>query len=171
MAGKRFIGHTLVVGITGTGKTTLVRKLAAELSRNKPVLVLTPCIDDDWSFASLVSSDLEFFSQVVFANKNCIVIVDEGAEMAGQFDKLAVPLASRTRHNGHICFFLAQRPTMINKSIRGNCRNLFCFQVSKDETIELNRLFVNDVVFEAPSLREGEYIAIVDRKTMRGKVF
>lgn len=166
-----FIGHTLVVGITGTGKTSLVKQLAQRIAgHDRPVMVLTPCPDDGWDFASYKTDDPVEFTRVVMANRNCVVIVDEGAEMAGRYDKETKPLATRSRHNKHTCFFIAQLPKDVNKTIRGNCRNVIAFKLSDEDAKILAKLFVADFS-KCPELPEGSYIAVLDREIQEGKVF
>ena len=65
------VGHSIVCGKTGFGKTTLVKKLTRKMNKNGiPVMVLTPFPQDpEWlSFAAVVTDITYTFVKTVFEN-------------------------------------------------------------------------------------------------------
>ncbi len=154
-------GHSLIVGVTMAGKTTLVKRLAGHFSNaGTPVIVLTAFKHDPWP-ADFVTDDPDEFMRVVFNHTRCLVIVDEAGEYAGQYDKTMMTLATRGRHNGHLCMFIAQRANMINRNIRVNCRNLFLFRSSKQDCELLANDFVADGLEGGSKLNDGECLAFL----------
>lgn len=159
------IGHTLIVGKTMSGKTTLAKKLVnGASSEGVPLLVLTPFAEDATWQADFVTDDPEKFLKMVFNTTRCQVVIDEAGETIGQFDKSMNKIATRGRHYGHQAFFIAQRPTMINVNTRTQCTNCFCFMQWGTESKELVKDFADALFVEAPNLKQGECIAKVGYK-------
>ncbi|MDH4379167.1 MAG: hypothetical protein QE263_04605 [Vampirovibrionales bacterium] len=154
-------GHSLVAGRSGFGKTTLVKGLAQRFSDGgTPVLVLTTFPQDSWP-ADYITDNPEEFIEKVFFHTGCFVVVDEGGEFAGQYNKTMSKLATRGRHNGHICVFIAQRATMINVNIRANCNNLFIFKSCVDDCKILANDFAVSDLTGASNLEPGKCIAVI----------
>lgn len=167
------MAHTLILGITESGKTTLAKKLAANYkARNVPVLVLEPFKSASWG-ADLITDDPRHFLKVVFSNKSCAVFVDEGGRMIGRYSKVMDDLATIARHYGHNSHFITQRAAQISTTIRDQCVNVFAFKQSADDGKILANRYVDDLFLSVPNLRQGEYIAKIgfDGKSFKSKVF
>lgn len=118
--------HTLIVGITGSGKSTIAKRMAEKAKRKgKGVLVFDPYLDE--YDAHLITSDLEEFEKYVKANKNCLCIVDEAGEVLerGKRDNW---LGTQTRHNGHDLVFICQVATMLSRPVRTSCSQVYAFR-------------------------------------------
>lgn len=165
-------GHSLFVGKTMHGKTQLAKRMARQFSDTGiPVLVLSTFAQDNWP-ADLITDDQEHFLEVVFSHTRCLVIVDEAGEFAGKYDKTMFKLATRGRHNGHQCFFIAQRAKMIHINIRTQCSNLFLFRSSNSDCQMLADDFAVDDLSEGARLPAGLCLALMHGKEPRKiKVF
>ena len=164
---QKHYGHWLVVGKTGMGKTLFAKRFLSGKPLTKvSKIVLTPeGVDPDWKKLQdiVILHNPDDFLELVFNSKNCIVVVDEGAEFIGKLDKHMLKLATRSRHQGHTCFFLAQRANMININIRTQCTNLVLFRsntydcdlLQKDLAIEGSMLLE-----QGPKLQHLEYILV-----------
>ncbi len=152
--------HTLIVGITESGKTTLAKKLSKKfVSEGFNVIVLTS-VFDEWPVGVIVYDDQEKFLKAFWASKRCVVFIDEGGETIGRFNKSMEQTATKGRHYGHTCFFMGQRATLINATVRGQCSQLFCFsQGSKDAEL-LAEEWNQPELKEAPLLRRGECFVV-----------
>ncbi len=123
--------HSLIVGASGTGKTTLARGLAdAALKAGRRVIVLDP-LRTRWPCNRLYG-DVEslFFDYSRFPPS--LIFIDESGTQAGRSvqDKL-VKLAIQGRHFGHIAIFIVQIPTRLCPDIRGQCTSLYLFRVAE----------------------------------------
>ena len=76
--------HTLVVGTSGSGKTTFARKLAiSALGKGRRVLVYDVMLTD-WPEGCEVFDDEHDFSQAAHRSRNALLIVDEAGEVIGR---------------------------------------------------------------------------------------
>jgi len=123
----------MILGITGSGKTTLARDIAATAKMKKRrVVVFDPFLHSEgntWS-CDFITADLDRFCAVVFNPKNqgLVVMIDE-AGTALDRDADYNRLATLSRHSKHDVYFIAQQPTMLLPVIRCNCDQAFIFRV------------------------------------------
>jgi hypothetical protein len=152
-----------------------VKQIARKtVDSGKAVLVLDPSpYKEEWEEigASFVSDNPQEFLQVVFANKQCMVIVDESGDMIGRYGGEMNQLATRGRHMGHQCYFITQRAKQIDTTVRANCENIIIFKQSLNDTKDLANEFVDPMLNEAHTLEKLEYIyKIGDNSSKKGKV-
>lgn len=161
------IGHTLVVGKTAHGKTTIVKKMVARCRKvhKMPVIVLTPFKGDDWGDADKYD-DPDLFIEEVFRRTGCVVVVDEAGDFIGRVGGVLNRLATRGRHYGHICFFIVQRALSVDINTRANCSNIFIFRSSSYDIKELARDFtqLEKTEFDPSNFNVGECLVIVGNK-------
>lgn len=158
--------HSKIIGMTESGKTTLAKQLSKEYQQRKiPVIVLDPLGDPGWSD----NPDSEYFYQTdnkavflsaVRASRSCAVFIDEAGESVGQYDREMYWLATRGRHYGHNCHFLAQRAQQIAKTVRDQCGRLYLFNCSLDDAKTLANEWNKPELKEAYTLKQGEFFAV-----------
>lgn len=139
------------------------------------ILVLDPTGYASLWDADFVTSDPHEFLDVVFASERCVVIVDESGDMIGRYGGEMNKLATRAAHNGHRCFFIAQRATQIDPTVRGNCENVITFAQAVPDAKQLAIDFVDDKLKEAVNLEKLQYMykigfnpVIVDKVNFAG---
>lgn len=159
--------------MTRQGKTTLALKLASNYkARGIPVLVLDPMELSRWG-ADFISDDPEKFADVVFKNTKCAIFVDESAEMIGRYGGVMKKIATRSAQFGHNAHFIVQRAVDMDRTMRDQCTNVFLFRSSRDDGIELSKVYVADAFRECHTLNKGEYLykteSMLDAK--RSKIF
>lgn len=168
------IGHFLIVGKTRYGKTTAGKQIAADFKKTGKGIVALSAMPEEWrQLADYATGDQDEFTFLAL-NKftNCLVIVDECSEMSGTYNKTTSRLFTRGRHRGHVCMAIGQCATQINPDIRRNCSSLILFKSSMDDCRILNQVFVDDAIFQAPTLQKGECIVIIeDQPAVRRAVF
>jgi GTPase SAR1 family protein len=152
--------HVLIVGTTGSGKTTIATRLASkDYNEGRLVFVLDPHADSRWNnCADIVTRDFEEFMKLAHENVNCTLIVDEAGRFCGNHDKESHWLATESRHNNHTAIFIGQRANMIATNIRGNCNTIFCFQTRIRDAEVYADDFCCDALEDAANLRKGECI-------------
>ncbi len=128
------MAHSLILGMTESGKTTLAKKLARDYkAKGIGVLVLDPMGDPEWC-ADFQTSDSEQFLEVLWSSRKCAVFIDEAGESVGQFDKVMQRTATKGRHWGHSCHYLSQRGAQIARTVRDQCSHLFLFTTALDDS-------------------------------------
>ena len=165
--------HTLITGITGSGKTTLAVRLAGVYKRKSiPVLVLDPFKSERWQ-ANFISDNPEQFLDVVFQMKNCAIFVDESGEMIGRWGGVMTKLATVSRNYGHNAHFICQRSKQLDINVRTQCENIFLFKQSFSDTKDIANEFVANELLKAHTLKKGEFICKVgiDGQVSKGKIF
>lgn len=152
--------HTLIIGQTMSGKTTLAVKISEIITKtqDRPKLVLDPNLDPRWN-ADFITDDAEKFRQIVKENTGCELIIDEGGETIGRYSKEMMFLGTRARHWGHRSTFICQRATQIDRNIRDQCSNIFAFSISVNDAKIFAEDFVDKKFLECPTLGVGQCIS------------
>lgn len=160
------MSHSLIVGMTESGKTSLSRKLASTLrSKGYGVLVYSPIDNSGWDCDILTGSIPEFLDHVK-KSRYCMIFIDE-ADMLFRDDPVSkLWLGTRSRHLGHSVFFITQRPQLLPVTVRGQCKNLFLFNCSADDAKKLSNEWNKIELREAHTLTQGEYFHIPKMGTL-----
>lgn len=169
------MAHTLIIGMTQSGKTSLARKLVQKhRKKGRLILVLDPLLDPAWKTAGAtwVTDDKEKFLDVVFRSTECVIVIDEAGEMIGRYAGEMKKLATKSRHYGHDAIFITQRAVDVDKSLRDQCAEVYAFLVSRRDSEVLAEEFVNDDCFQASEVKQGEFIKCSRFKpVIRSKLF
>ena len=150
--------HTLVVGTSGSGKTTFARKLAiSALGKGRRVLVYDVMLTD-WPEGCEVFDDEHDFSQAAHRSRNALLIVDEAGEVIGRSNYELFWLATRSRHLGASAVFITHRPSQLAPVIRDNCQVLILFASPSSTGKMLAEEFNMPALENCTMLRVGQYI-------------
>lgn len=151
------MAHSLILGMTESGKTTLAKRLADMYkARGISVIVLDPLGDPGWN-ADYKTSDVDEFLQTFWASRGCAVFIDEAGEAVGQFDKVMHRTATKGRHWGHSCHYLSQRGTQIARTVRDQCSHLFLFTTALDDSKTHANEWNKQELRNANTLPQGHY--------------
>lgn len=157
-------GHTLIIGQTECGKTTLAKQLAKQYAKaDIPIVVLDPLRDPEWP-TTLVFTKSEAFFQYVRDPKECrkcALFVDEAGISLNRYDDTLQWLTTTSRHHGHRSHLLAQRAEMVNKTMRSQCGTLITFAINPKDAKEYALDFnCEDIFHKAPSLERFQYMVV-----------
>lgn len=136
--------HTLVIGRTGTGKTTLVKQIVHKYNNNKiNTCVLTPIVESSWN-ADFITDNPDDFVKVLFDNDNCLGVVDEAGdkEIAGRYAGVMTKTATISRNFGHRMIYISQRAKMLDPNIRAQCTDIYVFYSSPNDIKDIDNEFV-----------------------------
>lgn len=165
------MSHSIIIGQTESGKTTLAKLLAAQYKAAGVGVIVFDAAHNDWQCDYQTANPVEFMETAIHS-RSCALFVDEAGKAVAWHNKGLVDVAAMFRHFGHFGHFIAQRPAMIAPSVRYNCKRMILFNVSAHDAKELNKEFSRPEILEAPNLKQGEYM-IISRfdEPIRGNVF
>jgi len=158
--GKR----TLIVGVSGSGKTVLAMRIAAHLYKcGRPVVVFDPFFKPGKWQADIITDSVEILYNISQhpKNNNMTFIIDE----AGEFflrDRRYNRIATLTRQKGHDVFFIAQRALQLQPAIRANCNEMYIFRQSAPDSEILARETACDNILQAKDLQKLEYLHFLE---------
>lgn len=152
--------HSLIVGMTESGKTTLAQQMAESYRANGiATLVLDPLQDPKWDTQYQYNDPAEFL-RVVKHSQHCAVFVDESGDAIGRYGGEMNQLATRGRHFGHNCYFITQRAQQLDTTVRAQCSYVYLFASSKNDCKILAEEFNEPEILAANKLGRGEYYKV-----------
>jgi hypothetical protein len=133
--------HVLIVGSSGSGKTNLAKRFAADaVTRGEAVIVYDPMMSAGWpEGAEKYTTPRRFFQRMMQA-QSAHVFIDEAKTLWNHDTKRADALLYQKRHQGLLFYVIGQRAEgMIPPNARNQCSRVFAFRQShKDsETLAL----------------------------------
>lgn len=147
--------HSLIVGMTESGKTTMGKKLCAmSHQKQRGTLVLDP-LHDTWQ-CDFKTADVDEFLRAFWASQCCDVFIDESGDMIGHYERAMIQTATRGRHWGHNVHFITQRGAQLSPTVRTQCRNLFLFNMAREDCELLAREWNKPELKDAALLPQGQ---------------
>lgn len=122
--------------------------------KGRGTLVLDP-LHGEWQ-ADIKTADVEEFLQAFWASKCCDVFIDEAGDAIGQYDRAMIQTATKGRHWGHNVHFVTQRGAQLSPTVRTQCRNLFLFNMAREDCEILAREWNKPELIEAALLPQGQ---------------
>lgn len=152
--------HSLIIGMTESGKTTLAKMLCRTLNNGgNKTAVLDPLFDDGWQ-CDFQTQNSDEFLRWAKSNRSAYLFVDEGSISIGRYNLPMQWLATMARHWGHSATFISQGLTQLPPAVRNNCSRLYLFtaadSVSKIAAEEFNKKELRD----AEALGRGEFLIV-----------
>lgn len=149
--------HSLIIGETGSGKTTTARDMADTFrASGVKIVVLDPWKGAAWN-ADYITDNADDLLATLKESRCCAVFIDECNTTLARNPKYDM-LAGAMRHYGHRCHFLAQRFSQVTPGIRDNCQTLLLFACGLDYARLAAKEYNDPKLLEAASLKEGYYI-------------
>lgn len=149
--------HTLTIGRTGSGKTTLWKINAGRLMRaGCPVLVYDP-IGNGYP-AHFRTNDIQALIDEAKRHNHAHLIVDESGLGVGQYPGEVQWLTTMARNWGHSTHLISQRATQLNKTVRLQCEAVYLFRSSDDDAASLAKDFTQPGLAQADKLGQYEYL-------------
>lgn len=164
----------LIPGKTGSGKTTLAKRLATDYQRaGRGVLVYDPMQDPAWrAIAEHVYANDDRYLAAVRQARSCMLIVDESPDMLEGRRPPGAWLATQARHLGHMAHFICRRPMDLAPTIRDQCTHLLVFRMGWTWARELAVEHAAPDVEAACTLPLGQYLyARPDGRTTRHRLW
>jgi DNA helicase HerA-like ATPase len=172
--------HTLICGVTESGKTTLAHLLAAEDARQKKEVIVfdpvgTQTAAGEWPDHVVMFTDKQKFLRYVARPTNpegTAVYIDEAADILSHDQRENEWLLTRGRHLGYSVTLVTQRPKLVSPSVRHQCARLFMFRLSQGDAREIGADYGHSG-FDKISLDQGDFLCVFSgrAKFTRANVF
>lgn len=171
--------HSLYVGVTLSGKTTLARAISRALrSRGQSVVVFDPMrtltAGGDWGEGAHIFDQEENFLTMMGDDRvlHTHVFVDEADMVFHHGRRENFWMLTRGRHYGFVMHLLTQRPQLVHPTVRHQCTRLYMFRLSVDDRVILGKEKGHDD-FDAYDLDQGEFVVAnsASREVARGNIF
>lgn len=162
------MGHTLFVGVTESGKTTMARHFArgyAALGHRIIVYdpVGTKTAGGGWPASAVMFSEVEPLFEYLERDdvNHAHVFIDEAGDFMGVSDKDKHWLLRRGRHKGFFVNIISQRPKMLAPNVRTQCNVAYMFRLSMNDADEIGADFGHSKLSNIVSkLDKGEYLRL-----------
>lgn len=136
--------HTAYYGVTQSGKTTLARRIARDLSEKGHVIIVhdpvgTLTLGGGWPESAIICGDEEELLSVL-EDDECPaahVFIDEAGDVFGHTQRYNSWLATKGRHFGLYLHIITQRPKMILPSVRNQVGRSYVFRLARDDMREV----------------------------------
>lgn len=131
--------HYALYGMSGMGKSTVAKGVAAKLAANRQrLIVFNPVGEDGWPKGALQAYTADQLEALLAdpANHGSPVFVDEARTLRKTQKPHHVfisELGTTGRHRGHTIFAISQFVTGIDPAIRWNCGRCYCFRLANIE--------------------------------------
>lgn len=144
--------------MTGTGKTSLLKWEIIPRFRKAGVksAVLDPLGDPSFK-ADFQTRNPDEFLAYSFKVQNHILIVDEGGQAIGRYNKPMLALATTVRHKGNFSFFVTHGVTDLAVTIREQCANVFIFATPRRNIELIADNWDQMELLKMPKLGPGEF--------------
>lgn len=151
--------HSIISGITSSGKTFLAKKLASSFKKQGRGVLVLDVLGDDWDCHFQTNSPSKFLA-VAKANTGCALFIDESSVSIGRGVEARQMhwLATMSRHWGHKAFFILQRINQIEPIIRSQCTEYFCFRGSASDSKILLEETGEECFLQVPKLAQFHFI-------------
>jgi energy-coupling factor transporter ATP-binding protein EcfA2 len=138
------MSHTLIVGVTQSGKTTLARHIARQLAKRKQnIIVLDPVgtltAGGGWPESAVIFSEESEFWKYIDRDDvgHAHVFIDESGDVLNLSRPENHWILRKGRHYGLFVYMIAQRPTMIAPNCRTQAGICYMFRLATSDAKEI----------------------------------
>jgi hypothetical protein len=160
--------HSLIIGTSLSGKTTLAKKLAVQY-KNSGISIIVFCkFKDEWQgITPYIYTNRADFLRAIKVLKNCAFFTDESGQTIGRNDAELEATATDSRHKGHQGHYICHRPAQISPVMRYQCGQLYLFNSSLYDCKILYNEYPYEDILTAHQLKQGHYLKITKFKDIR----
>ena len=172
--------HSIFVGITETGKTTLARYQARKFRKLGHTVVVhdpvqTQTVGGGWGDGSIIYDDFDSMLDALdnFKHGKAHVFIDEAGDYFGVGDRDRQWILTRGRHMGYNVNLIAQRPKMIAPNVRNQATFGYIFRISPDDLDDIGQDFGHSGLGKT-LIDQGEFLVLttytpkIERGTLNG---
>lgn len=163
--------HTLICGVTMTGKTTLAHYFAslfAGMGHN--VIVFDPIgtrtASGSWPESAVIFDEPTEFMEYMNNSdvKHAHVFIDEADEVFSLSQRENYWLLKKGRHFGLFIYLITQRPKMVAPTCRKQCGKAYLFRLAMDDMREIAADYGHSDIHKIP-LDTGDCIGLLSGRS------
>jgi DNA polymerase III delta prime subunit len=161
------LSHSLIIGVTESGKTTLARALARELAGKKQTVIVydpvgTITAGGGWPESAKIFQDEKEFWKYLDRDDigHAHIFVDEAGDLFNLSKRENYWLLTRGRHFGFFVYMICQRPTMIAPSARTQAATCYMFRLANSDAKEICADMGHDWPLSDKDIETGEYLQL-----------
>lgn len=152
--------HYGIVGMSESGKSTLGKILAKQFRKQGvKVAVLDPLKYSDWD-CDFQTSNPDEFLRFAKRSKSHVLIIDEGGQAIGRYNRPMEWLLTTSRHLGHSCIVITQGVTQLPPIIRGQFSKIFLFTCSFENWQLIAGEYNRPEILKMGRLEQGRFIVV-----------
>src|SRR5271154_1746255 len=150
--------HTLILGTTESGKTSLARNMeAAWVNAGRESLVYDPfCWENEWKTHCPIMVEMDLYLEAARKRTNHLLVVDESSDL-DRYDKEHTWLTTQARHHGHQTILCVQQAELVAPAVRMNCQICCLFWMPPQVRKEIGDSFGHPEIIEQPAPEKGEF--------------
>ncbi len=153
--------HGCFFGRSFTGKSWKAQDVAGGFKRaSVGVLALAPTAElEAWRRVThWATDDIDLFCRKVAASRRCAVFAELADSEADKFDPRIRRMFTRGRHDGHRVFFVAQRFSQVEPTVREQCAFLWLFKTSAKAAAVMAEEFADPGLLAATTLPDRSFL-------------
>jgi len=170
--------HTLICGVTESGKTTMAHKLAEfDAEDRRKIIVYDPVRTEtmagDWpDNCDCYTDSQKFLRRVASIQSDTAIYIDEAGDLFTNTDKTNMWILTRGRHMGFNVTLICQRPKMLAPNARHQCARLFMFRLAREDARVIGGDYGHSD-FHSISLDKGDFVSAYSgrAKFQRANIF
>lgn len=173
------MSHTLICGLTESGKTTLAQSIAQKLAAKKQNIIVydpvgTPTAANGWPQSAIrFNNEMDFLRHISKEETGHVhIFVDEAGDLFNLKKEYNFWMLTKGRHMGFQMYVITQRPKLVAPSVRSQCSVAYVFRLRADDMKEVGADYATDFKDQKP-LDTGDFFVLRSNTTeiKRANVF
>lgn len=147
--------HKAIYGMTGMGKTWLMKRIATKLRKYKQKVIVYSGVGDlQWAKECKVTFHIDELERWLGDKENygAHIMLDEARVLYSEMSRKNHPninnLFTMGRHKGYTAYVATQYPTSIPPAVRVNCPELYCFRLGSADHAKLVKNDYGDIAYK-----------------------
>lgn len=162
--------HTLILGRTESGKTTLAKAIVQQTERMGVTAIVLDPLATHWGEQSKLVRSIDDLIKEAVNSQRKLLVVDESTMSLDKFDSSQQWLTKTSRHAGHSALIIAHSITDIAPGLRSQCTQVFILGCTRPDAQFLANVYDDDNIMKCTKLETFHFGRIYKNRVSFGKV-